>query len=422
LEVHEAMGLARFSVIVAHRAAGKTYLAAAVLSDAALRFTGVDGRFFFVSPELKQARDSVWMYLKIMLRDVPSVDFQESMLQVRLPNGAYVCLHGADHPDSLRSRHPHGIVLDEVADMKPGTWGEVVRPMLTSQRAWGLFIGTPRGINEFSQLYYGAFKKKDWFAGLYDVTKTDVLSKEEIEFARQEMTPRQFEQEMMCNFSAGSDRTLIPMELARAAAGRHLRIDQYQHAPRLLGVDPARYGDDRFVITRRQGLAMFPPVVSRGNDTQAGISLVFREAEAWNPHAIFIDPGGNPGVYDGLKKTRWPVFPVDFGSAPQDKRFQNRRAEIWSKMRDWLKDGGCIPDDPAIIADLCSTEFDYHNARGKFALESKEDVKARVKLSPDIADSLATTFSHQIAPPDTKAFYPRPTKVNDWNPLAPEYL
>lgn len=415
----------RFSVIVAHRAAGKTYHAAGVLCHQALNDTSGTGRYFFVSPELKQARDSVWTYLKTMLKDVQGVDFQESMLQARLPNGTWICLHGADHPDSLRSRHPNGIVLDEVADMKPGTWGEVVRPMLTSHHAWGLFIGTPRGINEFSQLYYGAFAKEDWFAGLYDVTQTDVLSPEEIEFAKQEMTPRQFAQEMMCDFNAGSDRTLISMELARTATTRLLRPDQYTFAARLLGVDPARYGDDRFVCVRRQGLRMFPPAISKGNDTQAGVSLVYREAEAWNPHAIFIDPGGNPGVYDGVKKSRWPVYPVDFGSKANRPQFQNKRAEIWCRMRDWLQDGGAIPDDPAIIADLCSTEFDYHNAKGKFALESKDDVKKRVKLSPDIADALATTFSVEIGPPqrpeDRLMAMLNKQKSNDWDPLSEAY-
>jgi len=419
--VHEGIATHRFSVIVAHRGSGKTYLVAHMLAAEALSHVGGDGRFLFISPFLKQARDVVWGYLKSATRNVPGVEYQESLLQVRLPNGARISLFGADNPDALRGMHPHGVVMDEVKDMRPEVWGEIVRPMLTNHQAWCVFIGTAKGINLLSKLYYDGVADPTWYTAVFPATETDVLPEKEIELARQSMTERQFAAEMMCDFSAGSDSTLIPLDLARKAAGRHLRPDQYQFAPRLLGVDPARLGDDRFAIVRRQGLAAFPPLVSKGNDTQRGISLIYREAEEWNPHAIFIDPGGNPGVYDGIKRSKWPVYPVDFGSGASDKRFQNKRAEIWYLMREWLKDGGCIPNHQALLADLCSAQYDYHNARGKFALESKDDMRSRGLPSPDIADALATTFAFPIAPPKMDFTSPRTQRRNDYDPLSEAY-
>jgi hypothetical protein len=329
------------------------------------------------------------------------VQYQESLLQVRLPNGAWICLYGADNPDALRGMHPHGVVMDEVADMKPMVWGEIVSPMLSSHGAWTLFIGTPKGINLFSELYYGAQAKEGWYGGLFDVHTTGVLSEEEIEIQRGLKTARQFAQEFLCDFNAGSDRTLITLDEARLAAGRHLRADQYEWSPRLLGVDAARYGDDRTAIVRRQGLAMFPPIVRKDLDTGEVIARVIRECEEWNPHAVFVDVGGNAGVYDGLKMTRWPCYGVDFGSRAVDPRFQNKRAEMWCAVRDWIKSGAAIPDDQAILADLCSTEYDYRNTRGRFALESKEDMRSRGMPSPDIADALACTFAFPIGPVGT---------------------
>jgi hypothetical protein len=293
--------------------------------------------------------------------------------------------------------------------------------MLTTHQAWALFIGTPKGLNLFSQLYYAALADPVWFGGLYDVETTGALSPAEIELARSTMTPRQFAQELMCDFNAGSDRTLIPLDLARECANRHLREDQYSWAPRLMGVDCARYGDDRTAIVRRQGLVLFRPTVTKGLDTQENISLIIREAEKWDPHAIFVDIGGNAGVYDGIKRLRWPVHGVDFGTAPVDKRYSNKRAEMWVAMRDWLLSGAAIPDDQALIADLCSTEFDYRNTRGKFQLESKEDMRARAMPSPDIADAMACTFAFPIAPPRMVFASRAAGRSNDYDPLDPRW-
>jgi hypothetical protein len=420
--VHHGIATHRFSVVVAHRGSGKTYLTTHSMVAEALECKEPDGRFLFISPYLKQARDTAWVYFKQATRSVPGVQYQESLLQVRLPNGAWICLYGADDPDALRGMHPHGLVVDEVKDMKPEVWSEIILPMLNAHNAWVVFIGTAKGLNLLSQIYFAAQKDPIWFAGLFTVDDTGVLTEEQINFARASMSERQFAAEMMCDFNAGSDSTLIPLDLARKASNRHLRPDQYGYAAKVLGVDPARLGDDRFVVIRRQGLVAWPPAISKGNDTERGISLVFREAEAWQPDAIFIDPGGNPGVYDGLKKTRWPVHAVDFGSGATDKRFQNKRAEIWYRMKEWLKEGGCIPPQQDIIADLCSTEYDHHNMRGRFQLESKEDIRKRGLPSPDIADALATTFAFPVAPRGL-AMHGSTSKpvTQDWNPLAEEY-
>ena len=396
--VHEQMYRHRFSVVVAHRGAGKSYMTCNALAMAAMNDTTGEGRYLYISPFLKQARDSAWKYLKSATKSIPGVEYQESLLQVRLPNGAWICLYGADNPDALRGMHPHGVVLDEVADMKPEVWGAVVRPMLTNHKAWCLFIGTPHGLNLFSTIYFQALADVTWYAETFDVYKTAVLDEQEIELAKKSMTDRQFAQELLCDFNAGSDKTLIALDVARAASGRHLREDQYAWAPRVLGVDAARYGDDRTAIVRRQGLAMFPPLVRRDLDTNDVISLVIQECELWRPSAVFVDVGGNAGVFDGLVRLQWACFPVDFGGKATDQRYQNKRAEMWCAMRDWLKAGAALPPDPDLLSELCSPEYDYHNVRGRFQLESKDDMRARGLPSPDIADALACTFAFPVNP------------------------
>ena len=419
--VHEALRRVRFAVLVVHRRGGKTVLAVNALIDAALRHKSNDGRFAYIAPLLKQARDIAWDYLRQYTAAIPGVEYHESMLEVRLPNGARIRLYGGDNPDAVRGIFLDGVVLDEVADLRPNLWSEVIRPTLADRRGWALMIGTPRGANLFSELYYKALTDPAWFAGLFTYEDTQAIAEDEVESARAMMTERQFAQEFKCDFAAGTDDSLIPLDLARSCAGRHLPPDQYRFAARVIGVDVARYGDDRTAIIRRQGLQMFPPVVMRGADTQEVISRVAHEAQQWTPHRIFIDTGGNPGVFDGLRSAGYPCAPVEFGSKPLKAQFQNKRAEIWCELRDWLKSGAAIPKDEALIADLCAPRFTFRNARGLVQLESKDDLRGRGLPSPDLGDALACTFALHVPAPHVvqlmSELRARRRKESEYDPL-----
>jgi hypothetical protein len=58
-----------------------------------------------------------------------------------------ISLRGADNYDSLRGVGLDFVVLDEVADIHPEVWTEVIRPALSDRMGCALFIGTPRGFN-----------------------------------------------------------------------------------------------------------------------------------------------------------------------------------------------------------------------------------------------------------------------------------
>jgi len=66
-------------------------------------------------------------------------------------------------------------------------------------------------------------------------------------------------------------------------------------------------------------------------------------------------------------------------------------------MRQWLVDGGVIPNLPELKTDLAVPTYDYDSA-GKFRLESKDSMKERGMRSPDTADALALTFAYQVQP------------------------
>jgi hypothetical protein len=389
----------RFTVLALHRRAGKTELALRQLLDSALRCNLELGLFFYVAPLLKQAKTIAWARLKQIvapLQMAGMAEVNESELWVRLlTNGAMIRVYGADNPDAMRGVRLDGVVIDEVADVKPETWREVLQPALADRLGWAMFIGTPHGINLFSELFFRGRDLVDWHASLYTVYDTDALNPEEVERYRQSVDENTFKREMLCDFSASGEDQLMSLTDVNEACRRHLRQDEYAHAARILGVDPARFGDDRSVIFPRQGLYAMKPQVYRGIDNMALADKVAQQIELFRPDAVFVDAGNGAGVIDRLRQLHHEVIEVHFSGSPSQARYLNKRAEMWFEMRDWLRAGGAIPDLVDLKQDLAAPTYRFTPA-DKIQLESKDDIKARGLPSPDLGDALALTFAFPI--------------------------
>jgi phage terminase large subunit len=211
--------------------AGKTVACVADLVLEALHTKKQDARYAYVAPQFNQAKDVAWLYVKRLTADIPGVQLNESELRADFPNGARVRLYGADNPDRLRGLYLDGCLLDEFADMRPSVWGEVIRPMLMDRKGWAAFIGTPKGRNSFFQVYDRAKVDPEWFALLLRASESGLISGAEIEAARKELTPEQFEQELECSFEAAITGSYWGKELS--AAEREGRIDAVPHEPAL---------------------------------------------------------------------------------------------------------------------------------------------------------------------------------------------
>ena len=132
--IHERMDKARFSVIVAHRRLGKTVCAVNHTIKKALTVTAPNARYAYMAPQRNQAKRNTWDYFKRFVQPVPDVKISESELTIDLPNGSRMMLLGADNPDAIRGMYLDGVVMDEVAQMKPEVWGEIVRPTLVDRQ------------------------------------------------------------------------------------------------------------------------------------------------------------------------------------------------------------------------------------------------------------------------------------------------
>jgi phage terminase large subunit len=206
----------RWACLVAHRRAGKTVACVADLIDAALRCQNPDPRFAYVAPFYVQAKDVAWGYLKRFTAPIDGVKFNEAELRVDLPNGARIRLYGADNYDRMRGVYLDGVVLDEYADMPPAAWTEVIRPALADREGWAVFIGTPKGRNEFFRIWGLAQDDPSWFAMMLKASESGLVKQTELDDAAKDMTPEQYAQEFECSFDAAILGAYYGSDIARA--------------------------------------------------------------------------------------------------------------------------------------------------------------------------------------------------------------
>ncbi len=172
----------------------------------------------------------------------------------------------------------------------------------------------------------------------------------------------------------------------------------------VVGVDPARFGDDSTAIVRRRGRKAYKPERLHNKDTMqiAGrVALLIAEEK---PAKVFIDVGGlGAGVVDRLVEMGYGriVQGVNFGERALDEaKYTNKRAEMWALCRQWLRDQPAeIPDDDVLHGDLIGPQYDY-DSLGRLKLEPKEKMRKRGVKSPDLGDALALTFAFPVQADD----------------------
>ncbi|WP_293807229.1 terminase family protein [uncultured Phascolarctobacterium sp.] len=402
--LHPALEQYRFSVIVAHRRFGKSVGSINHIIKKAVTMTKYEApNYAYLAPFLKQAKMIAWDYLKRYTAAIPGRKINESELYVELPSfhpnvrGARIYIIGADRPDGLRGTYWDGVVIDEYAQIRKELWGEVIRPALSDRRGWAVFIGTPKGQNQFYDIYLKAKKNNSWFTCLYDVDQTGIIPTEELEEMKREMTPAEIRQELYCDFAANASNKLISLDSINEAMSRELSEAEYKDLPKILGVDVARFGDDRSVMIRRQGLKVWEPKTRKEVDNMTFAGMLAQEIDDWMPDVVFIDAGRGEGVIDRLRQLGYKqVIEVPFGGkAILDTRYVNKRAEMWDSCRQWLEQGGDLPYMPELRQELSMPEYSF-DGLNRIKLESKESIKDKTGYSPDLADALCLTFAFPV--------------------------
>ena len=210
---------ARFKVVPAGRRSGKTERAKRRLIAAACGPSNWDDpRYFACAPTRDQAKAIYWADLKAMLRPQVVRDISESALTITLMHGAELSVIGMDKPERIEGRPWNGGVLDEFANMKPGAWGENVRPALSDRKGWCWLIGVPEGRNHYYEINHYALHSGDPDWDSFTWKSADILDKAEVEAARRQLDPLTFAQEYEASFVNFEGRAYYPFQEATHCA------------------------------------------------------------------------------------------------------------------------------------------------------------------------------------------------------------
>lgn len=157
-----------------------------------------------------------------------------------------------------------------------------------------------------------------------------------------------------------------------------------------IGVDVARFGDDKTYIFMRAG----NKVVNYKRFTKVDTQWIAKEvwAMANSDPSIKIkvdDTGVGGGVTDRLKELGATVIPINFGATPSDQdRFTTVADEMWFTFP---VDEADIPEETELMQELSGRQYDY-DKKGRRKIESKAEFKKRIGRSCDMSDALLLCF------------------------------
>jgi hypothetical protein len=341
----------------------------------------------------------------------PAPWFEKNLVnELKIDTGYYFAqaqTWSEENPDAFAGQHnTYGtlIVFDEASGIPKPIWtvseGFFTEPEL--HRYWFVFSNGRRNTGPFFECFH---KDRKWWKrrnldsrtveGIDHAVLQKIIDKhgEDSDAARIEVKGQ---------FPRQGDKQFISREIVEDAKLREVAKDPW--APIIMGVDPARFGDDTTVIRFRQGrdARSFPVIELDKADNMEVAGHCAHWIERVNPDAVCIDAGNGTGIIDRLRELGFKVHEVWFGAKSTKPEWANKRTELWDSMREWLK-GGAIDAHEDLLSDLPSPEYKFMGSSDVQALESKESMKARGFPSPDHADALACTFAVRVARKDQAA-------------------
>jgi len=230
------------------------------------------------------------------------------------------------------------------------------------------------------------------------------------------------------DFPRQSDMNVIALGDVEAAVERWKVEDlrELEDGPLVAGLDVARFGDDESVLAVRRGHRVVAIRVWRGLDGPDLANAVALEVGAMlrpgdGVVQVLIDGNGvGASAFDamrrlpkerGLQASSVNVSTSPTATSPDEPAFLNLRAQLHFAARDWLREGGAIPDDDKLIQELLAPVFSF-DGQNRLRVESKDEIRCKLtpSRSPDRADALMLTFAPGAAQAALRARVGRRTR------------
>jgi hypothetical protein len=320
------------------------------------------------------------------------------------------------NPDALQGFHAAHLlfVLDEASGIAEPIF-EVAEGALTTASARVLMLGNPTRTS--GTFYASHHKDRGAWTALHFRSQDSPLAPAGY---RERLVKRWGEGSNVVRvradgeFPTQADDLLISLELTEPALTRE-RVDGAGR--RKLGVDVARFGNDRTTLVLRHGRVVEHIRIFTRQDTMVTVGRVLEVLEPWAVDEVDVDVIGlGAGVYDRLAELkrqghiRADVVGVNVATqAPGARRTGEPRPRLlrdylWLELARWLREEAPVfaaEDRQAsedLAGELASVKY-RTDSDGHIVVESKDDMKQRLGHSPDLADALGCTFAPSLAPP-----------------------
>lgn len=198
---------ARHKVLVCGRRWGKTALALEAILDGHgptrgfFRGAFQGAHVVWVTPAFPQVTQ-VWGELKRRLSAV-ATKINELDKRIELPGGGVILVRSGDNADGpgIRGLRFDGAVIEEASVQKKAIWTEVLAPALSDSQGWAIFIGTPKGRdNWFYDLFEQAAELEGWERWNRPSSDNPLMTPRELEARLREIGSFAFGREYLCQF------------------------------------------------------------------------------------------------------------------------------------------------------------------------------------------------------------------------------
>ena len=444
-QILSAIAAKRSVAVRSCNGAGKTFTAAITILWWLMSYD--NAIVITTAPSERQVREILWRELRnlyVPVRDIIGGKLTRTRLEFSPKRYAYG--FSTNTEDRFQGFHSGNIlvIVDEASGVDEFIFN-AIRGVITARNSKLLLIGNPHG---YAGTFYDAFhKNRKRFETIHvsafdlpafkaqGVTEQNIKDVEYPDFDDDQKDQEEFDEQYQAEHSLGlsspqwaldvfndlgpqssvyqtrvlgqfpeeADDTLIPLRDVEAAVKRQSQIPT--DSPPVMGVDVARFGNDKTVIIIRHGPKVIYIDELRKSDIVNTTGAVVTAALKYKVKNVIVDEiGVGAGVLDNLKADkRFDAIGLNGSNSPNNTElYLNKRVEVFDGLRQRFADGDIsIPNDPELISQLASLTYKY-NARGQLQLESKDQIRSTGRQSPDKADAIALAFTSEFAMPQPK--------------------
>lgn len=413
--------LKRIAVSSCH-ASGKTYLLGDVVCAELVPYSNTI--IITTAPTFKQVEEILWRQIKRAYnraeRAGKSLGGTILKTQWQFDEMKFALGLSTNQPENFAGYHAKKIIIivDEASGVDEAIF-EAIEGVLAGGEATLVLIGNPTRVSgEFARAFKSNLYRKI-FITCFDTpnfVNNGILTIEDLTldkcknakiFVQGMITPMWaytlkekygsdsdvFRVRALGKFPKAESDTFISIDMVADAIAR----TQQQHGVVKIGVDVARFGSDKTVVTVRQGMKVIEKFVYQKQELMATVGCIINDTAKYKQKQFCVDViGVGAGVADRLREQGFDVLDVNVANRPEHEAedgmpdFLNLRAELYFRLKAALADMDLPEDDDWY--EVCNIKYKF-NSSGKLQIESKDEMKKRGLHSPDTADSLMLTFA-----------------------------